>query len=87
MKVVACIAEVELIVTFLELFSNSSCWPLKAIVVRLLVKECDGQNVLMMVPNAMFKGCFDFGILRVIDRMDVDLNFVFVAVVRMCEVD
>lgn len=34
----------------------------------------------------MVKELFDFGILRLIDRTDVDLTLVFVAVARLCKV-
>lgn len=41
----------------------------------------------MKVPDASFKECFDFGMLRLIDRMNVDPTFVYVAVAIVCKVD
>lgn len=50
-------------------------------------EEVDVQGVLMKVLNGMAKEWLDFGILRLIDRMDVDPTLTFVAVARLCEVD
>lgn len=52
-----------------------------------LTEECRDQCVLMKVPDAKVKELFDFSILRLIDRTDVDPTLAFVAVARLCMVD
>lgn len=50
-------------------------------------EECDDQGVLMCVFKPMFMERFDYNILRLIHRMDVDAALAFVAVARLCESD
>lgn len=61
--------------------------PLKRLSLSRAINECEGQGALIGVPEVMFKERFDFGILRLIDRMYVGTTLPFVAVARLCKVD
>lgn len=50
-----------------------------------LIDDCDGRGVLMKVLIAMVKKWFDFSLLGLIGRMEVDRTLAFVAVARSCE--
>lgn len=45
-----------------------------------MVEKCDGHGVLMKVPDDIVKKWLEFGISRLIDRMDVDPILASVAV-------
>lgn len=48
-----------------------------------VIEKCDGQDVMMNIPVAIVKEWYEFGIARLIDRMDTELTLVLVAVVRL----
>lgn len=85
-KVEACIAEVELsILSFGAFLQVVRIGPVKQFSFSRVIDECDGRCARMRVPDAMIKDWFDFEILWLTDRMDVDPILTFVAVVRLCE--
>lgn len=87
-KVVHRIVEVELwILCFGAFFRAVRIGPMKQLSFSRVIDKCDGRGAPMMDPDAMIKGRVVFGILRSIDRMDVDPALPFVAVARLCEVD
>lgn len=40
----------------------------------------------MSVPDAIYKRCFDYGILKLIDHKEVDQTLVFATVASSCKV-
>lgn len=61
--------------------------PVKKLSLSRVIQECDGQSVMMCVPKATISECFDYGYLRLIDRMEVQSTLECVAVARLCEVE
>lgn len=87
-KFVARIAEIELsVVSFDAFFQAVRVGLVKRFSFSHFVEECDGPGVLMKVLEAMIKEWIDFSTLLFIDRIDVDLTLVLVAVAHLCEIN
>lgn len=60
--------------------------PVKQLSFSRSIDKCDVQDVLLNVNDDVNKHWFEFGILQLIGRMDVNPTLVFIAVARLYKV-
>lgn len=52
-----------------------------------MVSSCEGRGAISRALLLLIWECFSFGILRLLDRVNVDPFLAFVSIARLCGVD
>lgn len=82
------IAEIEFSVLSLEAFLRAARVGIfDQLSFDRMLTFCKSRDVILRVPIPLIKEWISFGILRLLNRMDVNPVLTFVAIARLCKVD